>query len=89
MSKKYEMDMCNGPILGKMISFTVPVLLTAILQLLYNAADVVVVGNYASGTALGAVGATGSLVNLLLNVFVGLGVGVNVVTGQCIGSNRK
>ncbi len=89
MSKKYEMDMCNGPILGKMISFTVPVFLTAILQLLYNAADVVIVGNYASGTALGAVGATGSLVNLLLNVFVGLGVGVNVVTGQCIGLGRK
>lgn len=89
MSKKYEMDMCNGPILGKMISFTVPVFLTAILQLLYNAADVVIVGNYASGTALGAVGATGSLVNLLLNVFVGLGVGVNVVTGQCIGLGTK
>ena len=69
---KYEIDMCNGPILSKLIVFSVPVLLQGILQLLFNAADIVVVGRFAGNTALAAVGATGSLVCLLLNLFWGL-----------------
>lgn len=84
------MDMTSGPILGKLISFTLPVLLGNVLQMLYNAADVIVVGRSALGSfAVGAVGSTGSLVNLIINLFIGLGVGVNVIAAQHIGAGRK
>ena len=79
MKKKYEMDMCNGPLFSKIIIYTIPLILSGILQLLFNAADMVVAGRYAGSDALAAVGSTSSLINLLVNVFMGLSVGANVL----------
>lgn len=82
------MDMCSGPIFVNLLRFCLPVILTGVLQLLYNAADIVVVGQYAGREALAAVGSTGSLINLLVNVFMGLAVGASVVTARCYGANN-
>ena len=86
---RYEMDMTNGPILKKMIVFCIPVLLSGLLQIFYNAADVVVVGRYAGQQALAAVGSTGSITNLLVSLFLGLSVGVSVVTSQYYGAKEE
>lgn len=86
--KKYEMDMCNGPLFSKLVVFAVPLMLSGILQLLFNAADIIVVGKYAGHESLAAVGSTSSLINLLVNVFIGLSVGANVLTAQYYGSKR-
>ncbi len=88
MAKKYEMDMCEGPLLGKILIYTFPLMAAGILQLLFNAADMVVVGQYAGSDALGAVGATSSLINLLINVFMGLSVGANVAVAHYYGAKR-
>lgn len=82
------MDMTNGPVLGKLIRYAIPLMVTSILQLLYNAADVVVVGRFAGATALAAVGAAAPLNNLLVNLFVGLSVGTSVVVAQHYGAER-
>ncbi len=83
----HEMDMTEGPLLPKILAFSGPLIMTGILQLLYNAADVIVVGNYAEGhTALAAVSSTGSLINLLVNVFMGLSVGASVVIARNYGA---
>ena len=74
MGTKYEIDMCNGPLLGKILLFSIPLMLSGVLQLLFNAADIIVVGRYAGDTSLAAVGATTSLINLLINLFIGLDV---------------
>ena len=81
-----EMDMTSGPLLPKILSFSGPLILTGILQLLYNAADVIVVGNFAGHEALAAVSSTGSLINLLVNVFMGLSVGASVVVARNYGA---
>lgn len=86
MKKSYEMDMCHGPLLGKILLFSVPLMLSGILQLLFNAADIVVVGRFVGSSALAAVGSTSALINLLINIFVGLSVGVNVLTAQYYGA---
>ena len=83
---KYEIDMLNGPLIPKILQFSLPLMLTGILQLLYNAADVIVVGNYAGHEALAAVSSTGALINLLVNVFMGLSVGASVVIAQSYGA---
>ena len=83
---RYEIDMTSGPLIPKIIQFSLPLMLTGILQLLYNAADVIVVGNFAGHTALAAVSSTGSLINLLVNVFMGLSVGASVVIAQAYGA---
>lgn len=88
-NKSYEIDMCSGPILGKVLLFSIPLILSGILQLLFNAADVIVVGRYAGSQALAAVGSTGALINLLTNVFIGLSVGVNVLIAQYYGAKRE
>ena len=82
----HEMDMTEGPLLPKILSFSGPLVLTGILQLLYNAADVIVVGNYAGHEALAAVSSTGALINLLVNVFMGLSVGASVVIARNYGA---
>ena len=89
MRSKNEMDMCSGSIFGKMLIFTIPLMLSSMLQLLFNAADIVVVGNFAGDSSLGAVGSTGSLVNLMTNLFIGLSVGVNVLVARYYGSGEK
>lgn len=81
--------MINGPLLGKIILYYVPVMLSGILQLLFNAADIVVVGKFAGDEALAAVGSTSSLINLLVNVFIGLSVGTNVLVARYYGAGQK
>lgn len=88
-AKKYEIDMCSGPLLGKILIFYVPLMLSGILQLLFNAADIVVVGRFAGNEALAAVGSTGSLTNLIVNLFIGLSVGANVLVARFYGANQK
>ena len=87
--KKYEIDMCNGPLLSKILIYAIPLIASGILQLLFNAADMVVAGRFAGSEALGAVGATSSLINLLINVFIGMSVGTNVLVAHFYGADRK
>lgn len=88
MSKasRYEINMLSGPILGRMIRFAIPLALSSILQLLFNAADVVVVGRFAGDTCLAAVGSTGSLNSLIVNLFMGLSIGTNVLAARARGA---
>ena len=74
----YEIDMVHGPLAGKLLLFALPLMLSSILQLLFNAADIIVVGQFASPNSVAAVGSTSSIINLIVSVFMGLGVGVNV-----------
>lgn len=89
ISKKNQIDMTTGSILGKQIRFIIPLVFTGQLQLLYNAIDVIVVGKFAGTTALSAVGSTSPIINLLLNVFLGLSVGTSVVTALYFGSKDE
>lgn len=89
MNKKYEIDMCSGSVFGKMLLFALPLMCSSILQLLFNAADIVVVGRFAGDNALAAVGSNTALINLLTNLFVGLSVGSNVLTAQYYGAKRE
>ena len=86
MSKSYEMDMCSGPLFSKILVFALPLMLSGILQLLFNAADIIVVGRFTGSTALAAVGSTTSLINLLVNLFIGLSVGANVLIARSYGA---
>lgn len=81
-------DMCHGPLFKNIILYTVPIILTGVLQLLFNAADLIVVGRYCGSLSVGAVGATGSLISLFVNLFVGLSVGASVCAAQAIGANN-
>ena len=85
---RYEMNMTEGPLLSKIIRFSIPLILTGVLQLLYNAADIVVVGRFAGPTALAAVSSTSSLINLIVNVFMGLSLGASVVVAQDYGAGN-
>ncbi len=86
--RKNEIDMCNGPLFGKVLIFSLPLMLSGILQLLYNAADVAVVGRFAGSQSLAAVGSTGSLINLMTNLFIGLSVGASVVVARNLGAHN-
>ena len=86
--KSYEMDMCNGPVFTKLIAFAVPLILSGLLQLLFNAADIIVVGRFAGSDSLAAVGSTSSLINLLVNVFIGLSIGANVLVAPYYGARK-
>lgn len=86
---KNNIDMCSGPVLKKMIFFAFPLMCSSILQLLFNAADVVVVGRFAGENSLAAVGANTALINLLTNLFIGLSVGANVVAAICKGAGKR
>ena len=86
MARSHEIDMTNGPLLSKVIQFAIPLALSSMLQLLFNAADVIVVGKFAGSTALAAVGSTGALVNLLVNVFMGVSIGANVMVARARGA---
>jgi Na+-driven multidrug efflux pump len=77
-AKKYEMNMTEGALLPKVLLFSLPLIASGVLQLLFNAADMVVVGQWAGKECLAAVGSTGSLINLMVNVFIGLSVGGSV-----------
>lgn len=85
-SKRYEIDMCSGPLASKILRFAMPLMLASIIQLMFNAVDVVVVSRYVGDNAQAAVSSTSSLVNFLINLFGGLAVGVNVVVAQALGN---
>lgn len=85
--RSYQVDMCNGPIFKKIIVFAIPLILSGCLQLLFNAADIIVVGRFSGSQALAAVGSTSALINLLVNLFIGISVGANVVLGKYIGAH--
>ena len=87
-TKKYSMDMCEGPILKKMLIFALPLMASSLLQLLFNAADIIVVGRFAGDTSLAAVGSTTSIVNLLVNLFIGCSIGANVLVARFYGAKR-
>ncbi len=89
MAKTVNLNMTEGPLLGKIIRFSVPLMLSGMLQLLYNAADVIVVGRFAGSAALAAVGSTGALVNLLINLFMGVSVGCNVLVARYYGAGDQ
>ena len=86
--KNYEMDMCSGSILKKMLMFAIPLMCSSILQLLFNAADIIVVGRFAGDNSLAAVGSNTALINLLTNLFVGLSIGANVIAARHYGANQ-
>lgn len=79
---KYEIDMCNGSIMDKLISFSMPLMLTSILQLMFNAVDIIVVGHYTGSEALAAVGSTTALINIFTNLFIGVSLGANVLAAR-------
>ena len=83
--KRHDIDMLNGPLWSKLLLFALPLMASSLLQLLFNAADVIVVGRYAGDASLAAVTSTGSLVNLLVNLFMGLSIGTNVIAAHGFG----
>ena len=78
-SNKYEIDMCNGSIMDKLVSFALPLMLSGILQLMFNAVDIIVVGRFSGSEALAAVGSTTALINVFTNLFIGISLGANVL----------
>ena len=86
--KSKNQSMLQGPLLGSIISYTVPIILTSILQLLFNAADLVVVGRFCGSISVAAVGATGSITALIVNLFIGLSVGAGVTVAHGVGSRE-
>lgn len=88
-NRSYEMDMCSGNLFKKMFIFSLPLMLSGVLQLLYNACDLIVVGNFSGNSdALGAVGSTSALINLIINLFMGLSVGANVLCARFYASKN-
>ncbi len=85
---RHEIDMCSGPILPGILKFALPLILTNLLQLAFNAADTIVIGQYGTPTAMAAVGSTGSLISMIVNLFGGLSVGVNVLIANYKGAGR-
>ena len=87
--KKFEIDMCNGNLFTKIIIFSIPLMLMGMLQLFYNAADLIIVGKFSNDPdALGAVGSTSSLINLVVTLFMGLSVGTNVSCAKLLGAKE-
>lgn len=89
MSKSYAIDMCEGSLLPKMLRFALPLMCSSILQLLFNAADVVVVGRFCGDNSMAAVGSTTSIINLMTNLFIGLSVGANVLVAKYYGAKEE
>jgi len=87
-SRTHDMDMCNGPLFSKILLFALPIMAMNILQLLFNAADMAVVGRFSGSGALAAVGATGAIINLIVNLFMGLSVGTSVIVAQDYGAGQ-
>ena len=85
---KYEIDMCNGTIMDKLISFSVPLMLSGILQLMFNAVDIIVVGRFSGSVALAAVGSTTALINVFTNLFIGISLGANVLAARFFAAGR-
>ena len=88
-ANKYEIDMCNGTIMDKLISFSLPLMLSGILQLLFNAVDIIVVGRFTGSQALAAVGSTTALINLFINLFIGVSLGANVLAARYYAAGKQ
>lgn len=86
--KKRNMNMLEGPLFMNIVRYTVPIILTSLLQLLFNAADLVVVGRYCGSISVAAVGATGAITNLIVNLFIGLSVGAGVTVAHALGGRQ-
>lgn len=86
---KYEIDMCNGSIMDKLISFSLPLMLSGILQLMFNAVDIIVVGRFSGSESLAAVGSTTALINVFVNLFIGISLGTNVLAARYYAANRE
>lgn len=86
---KYEIDMCSGPIMPKLISFSIPLMLSGILQLMFNAVDIIIVGKFSGSLALAAVGSTTALINVFTNLFIGISLGANVLSARFYASGRN
>lgn len=85
----HSIDMCHGPLFSKIIKFSIPVMLTGVLQLLFNAADLIVVGQFCGDTAIAAVGSTASLINLIIGLFIGISTGTAVAVSHAIGAEDE
>lgn len=88
-NNKYEIDMCNGTLMDKLISFSLPLMLSGILQLLFNAVDIIVVGRFTGSQALAAVGSTTALINIFTNLFIGISLGANVLAARFYASGKE
>ena len=86
--KKQNLNMLEGPLFSNIVSYTVPIILTSLLQLLFNAADMIVVGRYCGSVSVASIGATGSITNLIINLFIGLSVGAGVTVAHALGSRQ-
>ena len=86
MIRRQDIDLCEGPILKSVLLYTIPIVLTGLLQLLFNAADLVVVGRYCGSLSVAAIGATSTVIHLLINLFMGLSVGAGVLVAQAWGA---
>ena len=88
-TSKYEIDMCNGSILDKLVSFSIPLMLSGILQLLFNAVDIIVVGQFTGNEALAAVGSTTALINVFVNLFIGISFGASVLAARFYATGQE
>ena len=88
-AKKYEIDMCNGPLISKILLFAIPIALSGILQQIYNAADMMVIGRFAGSNDMAAIGSVSSISGLLVNLFMGLSVGVNILVARYYSSGQE
>ena len=85
---KYEIDMCNGTLMDKLIVFAVPLMISGVLQLMFNAVDIIVVGRYSGSQSLAAVGSTTALINIFTNLFIGISLGANVLAARFYAAGR-
>ena len=88
-TNKYEIDMCSGSIMDKLISFSLPLMVSSILQLMFNAVDIIVVGRFSGSQALAAVGSTTALINIFTNLFIGISLGANVLAARYFAAGRE
>jgi len=84
-----RIDMCNGPIFVNILKYTLPIICTSLLQLFFNAADLIIVGRFCGSNSVGAVGATSSLIHMIVNLFIGLATGVSVCVANAIGAKDE
>ena len=88
IKNKYEIDMCNGTIMDKLNTFSVPLMLSSVLQLMFNAVDIIVVGRFSGSQALAAVGSTTALINIFVNLFIGISLGANVLAARFFAAGK-
>ena len=87
--RKYQIDMCHGPLFSKIVLFSIPLMTSNVMQVLFNAVDLAVVGRYSPHEAMAAVGSCGSLISMILSIFFGLSVGANVLAARYIGARNR